>query len=276
VAHYALGLAYRKLRDTARSALELVLYQIVLACVPPAEDPLMAVVQGQSANAVDLLRRAADLDSEGRLGDAAALQEKALALDPSLVQAHINLISLYDRLGQPAVAEGHYHAALALNPNRADCHYNYGVFLFGHHRYGEAEAAFRRAIQINPSYAEAQSNLGFVLEELGRPYEAIQAYRQAIGNQPNYRLAHFHLGRLLASGGDYTAAIRELRQTLEPEDDNTPGYLYALGAAYTRSADYVNGRLYLEKARDEARARGQQQMLASIDRDLETLARLKR
>jgi len=275
-AHYALGLAYRKLGDQARSGDELKRYQKDKASAPPAEDPLMAAVQERSASAVDLLRKTTGLEAQGQIGEAAALEEKVLQLDPKLVQAHINLISLYDRLGQPERAEAHYRAAVALNPDRADCHYNYGVFVFGHHRYREAEAAFRRAIRSNPSYAEAQDNLGFVLEQLGHPDQAIRFYRQAIANRPNFRLAHFHLGRLLASGGAYGAAISEFQQTLEPEDDNTPGYLYALGAAYVRSGDYVNGRRYMTKARDEALARGQRQMLASIDRDLETLGRLTR
>jgi thioredoxin-like negative regulator of GroEL len=51
------------------------------------------------------LRKGIQLADEGRLREAAEEHEAALATDPELVQAHVNLIKLYAELGQPARAE---------------------------------------------------------------------------------------------------------------------------------------------------------------------------
>ena len=74
-------------------------------------------------------------------------------------------------------------------------------------------------------------------------------------------------------GGRRTAAeaIRHLQQTLEPQDESTPGYLYALGAAYARASDRAQALQYCRQARDRAAALGETQLLASIERDLRTL-----
>src|SRR6266699_3073624 len=69
----------------------------------------------------------------------------------------------------------------------------------------------------------------------------------------------------------YEEGIRELKKTLQPEDENTPRYMYALGAAFARSGDHQNGLRYIRQARDGAAALGQFGLVASIDRDLRTL-----
>lgn len=46
--------------------------------------------------------------------------ELAIEIDPKLVQAHVNLISLYGRLGQVATAETHFRSSLSLDPKQAD------------------------------------------------------------------------------------------------------------------------------------------------------------
>ena len=53
----------------------------------------------------NLLSQAVALEARGQFPAAAELQLKALELDPKLTQAHVNLIALYGRLGDPAKAE---------------------------------------------------------------------------------------------------------------------------------------------------------------------------
>lgn len=69
----------------------------------------------------------------------------------------------------------------------------------------------------------------------------------------------------------YQEGIRELQKTLQPEDENTPRYVYALGAAFARAGDRQNALRYIRQARDGAATRGQSAPLASIERDLSTL-----
>ena len=60
-------------------------------------------------------------------------------------------------------------------------------------------------------------------------------------------------------------------KALQPEDSQTTVYLYALAATYARAGDRESALRYFQKARAAAIARGQSQLLASIDRDLKTL-----
>ncbi len=267
-AHYALALAYQKTGETARAREHMALYQKDPLAAPPAQDPALDQVRALNTGPSHYLKKGLALEAAGRVAEAAAEHERALRIDPKIQQAHLNLITLYGRLNQPQQAWEHYNTLLELNPNLAESHYNYGVMLFGLERYREAGQAFERAVEAAPRYAEAHNNLGHVLERQGRLEQAMRHYRAAIENKPNYRLAHFHLGRLLLHQKRNAEAIAHFLETLTPEDEQTPGFLYGLGAAYGRTGDRPNALRYLTAAREKAAALGQKQLVASIERDL--------
>jgi tetratricopeptide (TPR) repeat protein len=270
-AYYALGLAYRDLgrADDARSALQL--YEAHRMEAPPLDDPVLERVRRLKTGPLARLAEGVRLGKEGDVEGARREHEAALAADPSLAQAHANLISLYGRLGQPDKAEEHYRAAVALSPGLAEAHYDYGVLLVQQRRTREAAEAFARALAINPHYAAAHNNLGNMLEAEGRGAEAESHYRAAIANDPTYRLARFNLGRVLVAQRKHAEAIAELEKTLVPEDDETPRYLYALAAAWVRAGDRARGLQYGRQAQEKAAARGQTELAATIARDLHSL-----
>jgi len=271
-AHYSLAQVERKLGDRADAEEQIKLYEANKNVVPPIEDPLRDALRALDRGATSHLNRGVALEQVGRLDDAIAETEQAVALDPKLVQAHANLIILYGRKGNVQKAEGHYRAVLALNPDQfPKVHYDYGVLLMRGGRYQEAEEAFRRAIHANPSYAEAHNNLGALLQRQGKLAEAADEFRKALETEPSFRQAHFNLGRILVNEEKYQQGIEELSKTLMPVDENTPGYLYALGAAYGRAGDRTNALRYLHQAREQASARGQEKLLKDIDGDLRTL-----
>ena len=273
-AHYALAQALRQLGQQEEAARQLAFFERFKIYVPPVGDPLMAEVHRTNISATSFIRQATDLDSQGRVQEALQLHLKAVETDPGSAQAHANLISLFARSNDSGKAEEHYRKAIALNPNQADAHYNYGVLLFAQRKTAEAKTAFEKALASNRYFAEAHNNLGYLLETEGRTADAERHYRVAIENMPSYRLAHFHLGRLLLSRRKYAQAIAELEKTTAPEDNDTPGFLYALGAAYGRSGNHARAAAVMHEAREKAAARGQSQLVASLDRDLATLAKL--
>jgi hypothetical protein len=69
----------------------------------------------------------------------------------------------------------------------------------------------------------------------------------------------------------HAEAVAELEKTLEPEDDETPRYLYALAAALVRAGDREKGLRYGREAQQKAEARGQTELAATIARDLRNL-----
>ena len=274
-AHYALAAAYRKIGDHAMAEFHTAAHSRASAAGPPREDPLESEVMALNAGATNQMSRGIALESAGRLAEAADAHERALEIDSKLTQAHINLISLYARMGQRELSERHYMQVIGINPNQADAHYNYGVMLFGAGRAAQAKDAFSKAIAANPRHAEAHNNLGYSLMEEGNLAAAERHFRKAIESKPDHRLAHFHLGRLLANRRNYRAAIAHFSNILEPEDDQTPRYTYALAATYARAGQHTKGLEFARIAREKAAALGQSELLASIERDIRAMERPK-
>ena len=271
MAHFALAGELRRLGRQAESKAHLDAYSRDVTLEPPLDDPLFERIHALNLSGQIHLQRAQELEKAGRLQEAIQENEAALSTDSTNPQIRVNLISLYGRTGNPAKARQNFEEAIALNPGRSDAWYNLGVLLFHDSNYGEAETAFRRALEINPYYAEAHNNLGAIYEQQGHLDDAAKEFRKSIDDRPDYPLARFHLGRILANQEKYDEAIHQFERSLTPEDDQTPVYLYALAATYARAGDRQHALTYFERAREAALARGQTQLLNSIERDRKLL-----
>jgi tetratricopeptide (TPR) repeat protein len=271
-AYYALALSYRTLgrRDEAQRALDR--HAQYGARWPAIDDPVLATVLSLRDDAETSLQRGLKLADAGDLAGAIAAHEAALARDPAIAQAHVNLISLYGRTGQWVKGEEHYRAAVALGFNLDQAHYDYGVMLGLQEKWAPAEAAYRQALAVNPHYAQASNNLGQLLERAPRLDAAAAAYRQAVESRPTFRLARFNLGRMLLALGRADEAIVELEQLTEPRDAEAPRYLFALAAAHVRAGHRDAAVKWATDARQLALEHGQTELAAAIERDL---ARLK-
>lgn len=108
-----------------------------------------------------------ELASDLELSDPAearAAYEKAIALDPAYLDAHINLGRLLHEDGDAASAEKHYRAALATDPTHPVAAFNLGVALDDLGRLADAADAYRRAIELDPDNPDAHYNLAGILE----------------------------------------------------------------------------------------------------------------
>ena len=271
-AHYALALVLRDLGQAAEAEMHLAVYQKENARPPQVADPLLdAIDELGSGGALNHLRAGVRLEMAGSLEEAAGEQERAVNIQPDLIQAHINLISLYGKLGLIDQARRHYHQAMAINPNQSELHFNLGVVAASQNRLGEAAAAFERALEINPFHAEAYANLGQAMERLGRQDEAVHQYHKALENRPNYQQAYFFLGRAMLVQNKPADAIGFFIKSLVPEDEHTPLYLFGLATAYAALGDQEQAISRARKARLQAAALGQADLVKAIDQDLQTL-----
>jgi len=270
-AHYALALSYRALgrREEAQRALEQ--HARFGPRWPAIADPVLATVTSLRDDAQTNLQRGLKLADAGDLAGAIAAHEAALALDPTIAQAHANLIGLYGRTRAWDKAEAHYRRVVALGSNLADAHYDYGVLLGLQERWDEAEEAYRKAIAVNPGHAGAYNNLGQVLERKRQIELALSAYRQAVEAQPTYRVARFNVGRMLIALGRDDDAIVELEKLTEPRDADAPRYLFALATAHVRAGHREEGIKWATDAKQLATAQGQAELAAAIERELARL-----
>jgi tetratricopeptide (TPR) repeat protein len=270
-AHYALALSYRALgrRDEAQAALER--HGRFGARWPAVADPVLAAVNTLRSDPGALLQRAVKLAEAGDVEAAVAAHEAALVIDPSLAQAHANLISLYGRQGNFSKADEHYRAVVALGVNVADAHYDYGVLLGLQERWNEAADAYRRALALNPLHAEAHNNLGQILERSRQFEAALVEYRSAIQARPSLRMARFNVGRMLIALGRPGEAVSELKGLTEPRDAEAPRYLFALSTAHVRAGQKSEGLKWAAEARDLALRFGDTALAAAIEREMASI-----
>jgi protein O-GlcNAc transferase len=270
-AYYGLAQSLRALdrRDEAREALEQ--HRANGARWPAIEDPVAARVKSVRDDPTARLGRGLRLADAGDLAGAIEAHESSLVRDPSLAQAHANLISLYGRAGEWAKAEAHYKAVIALGYNVDEAHYNYGVLLGMQQRWSEAITAYRLAVAANPLHAQARNNLGQLLERDRKLDEAEAEYRQAVAANPQYRLARYNLGRMLLAARRYDDAITQFERLREPEDAEAPRYWYALATAHVQAGHRGEGLALARDARRLADTYGQHDLVAAIDRDVAAL-----
>jgi tetratricopeptide (TPR) repeat protein len=267
-AHFAAAQEFRDLGKADEAKREMKAYAVHPTVQPFLEDQLFRRILALNHGPQVHMQRAAELEKAGKFDDAIKEEITALEADGSNVQAHVNLISLYGRTGNAMEAKRHFEDTIRLDPGRADAWYNVGVLLLHELNIPESERAFRRALEINPDYAEARYNLGVIYEQQARLEDAVREFQEAVKIRPDYPEARFHLGRIFVNEQKYDAAIYQLAHSLEPESSSTPTYLYALAATYARAGRRPEALQYFQRARDAARALGQEQLLASIERDL--------
>lgn len=119
-----------------------------------------------------LFDRAVDMEASDP-HRAAELYRRALDVDASHAEAHLNLGRLLHEKGMLPEAEAHYRNSLGADSSSARAAYNLGVVLEDQGRAGDAERAYRRALDLDPDLAVAHFNLSRLHEAAGRPAEAL-------------------------------------------------------------------------------------------------------
>ncbi len=118
--------------------------------------------------------------------DPAAAEEayrRALTIDPSLAEAHVNLGRLLHAAGAVYEALECYERALALDPGDAITMFNIGVAHDDLRNDGAAIDAYSRTVELAPRFADARYNLAAVYERTGQIAPALaelRAYRELI------------------------------------------------------------------------------------------------
>lgn len=149
----------------ARPALSLV--------TAPAPGDASAAGPDDDARAEGWYELALDLESRSP-AEAVDAYRRALALDPDMADAHVNLGRLHHLAGERGLAEAQYREAVGLAPDDPTPHFNLGVLLEEQGRRDEAVHAYEQALKRDPEFADAHCNLGLLLESMGRAQDAMR------------------------------------------------------------------------------------------------------
>jgi len=266
-AHYALGLAYRDLGDEAAARRHVAESERTAGRQPPIDDPLMRDVNALQTDPRSRELQAYHLQVEGKLSESIERYTQALASDPDLMKAHLNLISLYTRTGNLEQAERHYRRLMSLNPNVANAHYNYAALKNQMGEGTESEAALLRALEISPAHYDARFSLAALYEAQERSGDAIREYELALTHQPTGVGAHIRLGRLLLRQGEVTRGLASIEAGLTPESPETPGFMYELAVVHTQLGHGEEAARWFGRAHQLAVSYDLQDLVAAIERE---------
>jgi Tfp pilus assembly protein PilF len=97
--------------------------------------------------------------NSGDLKSAALHYQSALARDPELVSAAINLAILYEKWHEHAAAEKLYNEAVRVAPRSFAARYNRGQFRQKHGRLAEAREDYLLALELSPHEPSLYINL---------------------------------------------------------------------------------------------------------------------
>ena len=145
----------------------------------PANGPLDVPATEDVATAEALFHAASLLDQgdPAHLDEVAAAYQHALARDPDLVPAIINLANIHYARDEIAQAQALYERAIALEPDVFESYFNLGNVFHDLGRYTEAGECYREALRLNPGYADAHFYLAVTLEKNGRAHDARAHWR---------------------------------------------------------------------------------------------------
>jgi len=177
------------------------------------EDPLASLLQ-QGSDAIDKMDFAAALDP----------LQKYIAQRPDEAYPHFQLGFAYVGLKRAEDAKSEFSRAIALDPKMAAAHLNLGLVLMESEPAAAAEA-FRHAADLQPAESRPRFLAGLSLEYAGKFSEAIEQYRTALALSPKDYEAHFALGRVLLRSNDAADAEEQFRAAIASRSDAAPAQL---------------------------------------------------
>jgi tetratricopeptide (TPR) repeat protein len=161
-----------------------------------------------------LFRLANTLRLKGDVVGAEQHFRSALAADPALDGAAVNLADMLDNEGRLDEAIATLEVALKRGSVTPEVPNNLAVYLARRHRHREAEAAHRRLIELRPDDAGAMSALASCVQEQGRIEEAIEIFYGALALRPDFPDALSNLAMALIAVGRLDAAEAACRRAL--------------------------------------------------------------
>jgi TolB-like protein/DNA-binding winged helix-turn-helix (wHTH) protein len=175
------------------------------------KDPDFALAYVGLADAYNIGNIMGAYSPEESLPKAKVAATKALALNPSLAEAHAALamaISHYEF--DFAGAQKEFLRAIELNPNFAIAHMQYSLsYLAPMGRMAEAVAENKKALELDPLSVSINNLMAMTYMLAGDYEKSEQQYRYTIAMDPNFPLGHIYFSFLLKITGRYEEGITE-------------------------------------------------------------------
>lgn len=237
-------------------------------------------ISAQDAALHELLVQAKAAADKQDYVTAEAAYLKYLAQKPNDAAAHFDLGFVYTAQHQKGKAQAEYRKAIALDPKMTEAYLNLGVSLLADDPKAALEP-LEEVTKLNYSYAKGHYLLGAARERSGESQKAIEEYNVAEKLDPNDFETHLALGHTLLAAADSAAtAESEFREALKLKADDSDARFGLAGSliAQKKTAEAAATLAdYLSKKPADTKARMMHaSLLVDIGKDDEALEELDR
>ncbi len=171
-----------------------------------------------------LLQQAQEAIDKKDYPAAVASLQGYLAQRPNDSLAHFQLGYAYTGLQRWDDAKSEYGKAVALDPKLAQAHLNLGLVLLDRDPAAAVEP-FRHTAELQPDQARPLFLLGLAYEKSGNIANAIEQYQAAQRLEPKSFDIRFALGRALLRAGRAPEAETQFHEAVELQKDSAPARL---------------------------------------------------
>lgn len=203
--------ALRRLRDRLATAEDISRVQIV------AEGNQVLVRDGEGTWNAESGQEVLDFSTPEPAGEVATLHiaRPSVTLEGSPSIDELFELALDLEAASHEQTEAAYARVLQVDPTHVDANINMGRLMHEQGKLREATTYYGRALEHRPGDATALFNLGVVLEDLDDATNALAAYEKAIAGDPSCAEAYYNAAQLYEQRGEGAAAIRCLARYRE-------------------------------------------------------------
>lgn len=158
------------------------------------QEAMKEVVLPEKMTAAEYYTYGLENIKKGGFDEAIAAWEKALKLDPTMVNAYEKLGKAYYTQGRFDKAGEIYRKELELKPDDPMIYYSLGVIYRMNEQFEDAVKMQTKALSLNPNLALAYNELGLTYCKQRKLDEAIAAHKTALELDPKLGTAHNYLG----------------------------------------------------------------------------------
>ena len=196
---------------------------------------------------------------------------------PGDANIHFQLGYAYTALQKISEAKAEYEKAVALDPKMAPAYLNLGLTLLDSNPVA-AVAPLQKTVELEPGNSESKYLLGVALERSGKPALAIEQYKAAEQLDEKHFETRLALGRALLKSNSAPEAESEFRAALALRPDSAPARLGIAQSLLTQkkseaAAAELAAYLRLQPADNEVRVQ-RASLLASLGENDDALAEL--
>jgi arylsulfatase A-like enzyme/Flp pilus assembly protein TadD len=206
-----------------------------------AKQMLLAIIKRNPTNVPALSILGGIYLYENKLEEAKVCFLEQLKLKPQMDGAHLNLGTVYKKLGNLTLAEKEYRAALVVNPRMTEAVANLSQLLINQNRMKEAKEILENAINNQMEDSDIYFEAGVLYAMESNFERARYCFTKSVSLNPMNHLALANLGKIAYKQNKYDEAISYYERASRIASSN-PEYYATIGSLY------LNGKNDIDKA----------------------------